>query len=83
MTKDIPGNKVNKSNLGFTHEDDLRNDVDGEITGNFSHIIVLDNRIELDVILSALDEFIQTCTNIEMQETARDMRRSIASDAGF
>jgi hypothetical protein len=83
MTQDIPGNKVNKLNLGFTHEDDLRNDVDGEITGNFSHIIVLDDRIELDVILLALDLFIQTCTNIEMQETARDMRRSIASDAGF
>ena len=63
--------------------DDMQNDVDGESTGSFNHIIILDNRIELDVILSALDGFIQTCTNIEMQETAREMRRSIANDAGF
>jgi hypothetical protein len=81
MTKDIPGDKINKENLGFTHEDDLQNDTNME--GSFSHVIILDDRIELDVILSALDGFIQTCTNIEMQEVAREMRRSIANDAGF
>ena len=61
--------------------DDNQNDVEQE--GTFSHVIILDERIELDVILSALDEFIQTCTNVEMQETARNMRRSITDDAGF
>ena len=62
-------------------DDDSQNDVNAE--GNFSHVIILDNRTELDVILSALDGFIQTCTNIEMQEIARDMRRSIANDEWF
>jgi hypothetical protein len=65
----------------ISDNDEIQNDVNQE--GNFSHVIILDDRIELDVILSALDEFIQTCTNIEMQETARNMRRSIADDAGF
>jgi hypothetical protein len=64
-------------------DDDMQNDPDDETNVSFNHIIILDNRIELDVILSALDGFIQTCTNIEMQETAREMRRSIANDAGF
>lgn len=62
-------------------DDANQNDINEE--GAFSHVIILDDRIELDVILSALDKFIQTCTNIEMQETAREMRRSIASDAGY
>lgn len=64
-------------------DESLQNDADGEVTGNFSHVIILNERIELDVILSALDDFVQTCTNIEMQEKARDMRRSIARDAGY
>lgn len=60
---------------------ELENDINED--GAFTQVIILDERIELDVILSALDDFVQTCTNIEMQEIARNMRRSIANDAGF
>ena len=62
--------------------DNLQNDVYDESV-SFNQVIVLESRIELDVILCALDDFIQTCASIEMQEVARDMRRSIANDAGF
>lgn len=61
--------------------DDMQNDVESD--GPFSQVIILDERIELDAMLCALDEFVQTSNNHELVETASRMRSQIAKDAGY
>lgn len=61
--------------------DEMQNDVESD--GPFSQVIILDDRLELDAILCALDEFVHSSNNIELVEVANRMRSQIAKDAGY
>lgn len=60
--------------------DEMQNDFSGDI--NFSQVIVLDDPLELDTLLCALDEFVQHSPKVELVEIASRMRSQIANDAG-
>ena len=62
------------------HGEDVTNNPDDTV---FSQVIILDERIELDAMLCALDEFAQSSSNIELVEVASRMRSQIAKDAGY